>query len=321
MKKNFTRIVLIGLALTLIGCAKENWIYIQKQQPRFQQEFKVKEMKGSSAIDIVWIIDNSGSMDEYQQQVVNNANIFMKDFIQQKLNWKMGLISTDEDDLPFIGFKGNMPLDSTVVDPVGTFTNAVRRLGTIGSGEEMTFKPIIQSLQYDPNFLRPNTPVAFIMVTDAEEQSDINAQTFLSQLSTITQGRNVFAYGVFAANDFGCPSDEGRWDYQGSPYEAFINSAFVGQHYPLCIDFGTSLATIAKDIVTRVAHSAIYLTSRPKVSTIQVLYQGEPLPAGTTEAGGFWVYDYRLNAVIFNNLDFAKNDTDSVQVTFEPATH
>jgi hypothetical protein len=91
----------------------------------------------------------------------------------------------------------------------------------------------------------------------------------------------------------------------------------VGQTFPLCKDFGTSLVNIAHDIVTRVSHRAIYLTARPDTTTLKVLYQGKELPAGPEEQGGMWVYDFGLNAIVFHSLDFAVNDSDSVQIIFE----
>ena len=314
----FSRFFLSGaMVLALSGCGKERYLFLQNATNHLDQDFPVKEVKGSSSVDILWVIDNSGSMGEYQNQVMTNSNAFMQDFIKQKLNWKMGLISTDDNDSPYIGFAGTDQLDSTVANPVDLFADAVGRLGTSGSAVEATFVPILQSLSQDPKFLRPKTPLAVIMVTDAEEQSRMEANVFLNRLATVTGGRNVFAYGVFASQDLGCRSDEGEWDYQGSPYETFIKSAYVGQTYPLCRDFGTSLVNIAHDIVTRVAHTAIYLTSRPDTSTLKVLYKGKELPAGSQESGGFWVYDYGLNAVVFSSLDFAVNDSDSVRVVYD----
>lgn len=317
MMKTMNRLLLVSMVLLLGSCGKENYIYLRRQAAKTNQEFRVKEMKGSSAVDIIWVIDNSGSMDSYQQDVVANANAFMQDFIKKQLNWKMGVISTDSSDAPYAGFNGSTQLDATIVDPVNTFIRVVNKLGTNGSGSEETFVPILKSIGNDPSFLRPNTPLAVIMVTDAEEQSRISEKDFVNKLATATQGRNIFAYGVFAAEDFGCDSDEGEWDYKGSPYEYFIKSAMVGQTFPLCRDFGTSLVDIAHDIVTRVSYSAIYLSSRPDLSTLKVYYHDELLPAGPTEKGGFWMYDHRLNAVVFNNLDFAKDETDSVRVVFE----
>lgn len=317
MNNRNTILLALSFVFLFSSCSKENYIYLRRQAASTNQEFRVKEMKGSSAVDLLWVIDNSGSMDDYQQDVVDNASAFMQDFIKKQLNWKMGVISTDSDDKPYAGFAGSVQLDATVVDPVGTFMRVVNRLGTSGSGSEETFTPILNALNRDSSFLRPNTPLAVIMVTDAEEQSRITANSFMTQLTSITQGRNIFAYGVYAAEDFSCSSDEGEWNYKGSPYEFFIKNAMVGQTFPLCRDFGTSLVNIAHDIVTRVAHSAIYLSSRPDLATLQVFYHNEILPAGPSEKGGFWMYDHRLNAVVFNNLDFAKDETDSVRVVFQ----
>jgi hypothetical protein len=318
MMKPWTRILTGGmLALAAAGCGQERYLYLQDEPVHVNRKFPVKEVQGSNKIDIVWVIDNSGSMGNYQAQVIQNANTFMQDFIKQKLDWKMGVISTDDSDAPYAGFARSPALDAGTPDGVNVFANAVGRLGTSGSAIEETFNPLLQHLEGDPSFLRAGTPLAVIMVTDAVEQSRIAPTVFMNRLNAITQGRNIFSYGVFASRDLGCRSDEGDWNYQGSPYEAFIKASYVGQAYPLCTNFGTSLATIARDIVTRVAHTAIYLSNRPDTSTLKVLYQGQELPAGPAETGGYWTYDYGLNAIVFNTLDFAINDTDSVQIIFD----
>jgi hypothetical protein len=321
MNSRWASVVCAGLmCMATSGCGKDQYLYVQDSPTHVNRQYPVKEVQGSNKIDIVWVIDNSGSMGNYQTQVIQNANAFMKDFILQKLDWKMGVISTDDADAPYAGFSRSPALDASVKDSVNVFSDAVGRLGTSGSAIEETFNPLLQHLEADPSFLRSGTPLAVIMVTDAQEQSRIDPTVFMNRLNSITQGRNVFSYGIFASRDFGCRSDEGDWNYRGSPYEAFIKASYVGQTFPLCTNFGTSLVNIAHDIVTRVAHTAIYLTARPDTSTLKVLYQGKELPAGPAENGGAWMYDYGLNAIVFNSLDFAVNDSDSVQIIFDEAT-
>jgi len=262
-------------------------------------------------------------MDTYQKQVIQNADLFMKDFItNEELDWKMGLVSTDESETPYVGFVGKDTLDSTVSDPAGIFSKAVAKLGTSGSGTEMTFTPILKALGNDPKFMRPNNiALAIIVVTDAPEQSSISALQFASQLAALSgTGKSIYFYGAFASRDQNCQSDEGAWDFLGSPYETFAKTTKGYKVYPLCQNFGTALATIGHDIATRSTHSVIYLNLRPKVDTLQVLYRGVNLPAGAKSEGGVWTYDVTLNAIVFNSLSFSTDANDEVQIKFDQDT-
>jgi hypothetical protein len=246
----------------------------------------------------------------------------MQDFITQGLDWKMGLISTDESDGPYAGFANSTKLDSTVTNPVGVFATAVGRLGTNGSGTEMTFTPILKALRNDPHFMRnTNTPIVFIIVTDAPEQSPISGQDFVTQLNALMgPTRPMYMYGIFASHDQGCASQEGAWDFVGSPYEVFQKDGKGGSVYPLCQNFGATLATIGHQIVTRVSHPTIFLNLRPNTATLRVLYHGVDLKAGDSSNGGFWKYDYSLNAIVFNSLSFSALDNDAVEIKFDEDT-
>ena len=303
----------------MVGCGNADFVYLKPNlnANRNEKVFQVKEMSlGSGAIDIVWIIDNSGSMSTYQKQVVQNAESFMKDFIGQSVNWKMGLISTSEGEKPYVGFAGTDSLDSTVPSPLNIFTAAVNRLGTSGDSTEKTFEPILKALKNDPGFARPGVPTAFIMVTDAPEQSSVTAPQFLEGFRGLLGNRKYFAYGIYAAHDFNCEG-EGSWKYAGSPYEEFINSAAVGRHYSLCEEFGPTLSKIGHQIATSITHSVFNLNRRPKLSTLRVEYQGVALPPGPRDQNGWWIYDEGLNAIIFNSLAFAVNDSDAVKIIFD----
>jgi hypothetical protein len=310
-----------ALASLLSGCGKDAFLYYRNTPLKSDSSYQIKEMSGTNAVDVVWVIDNSASMETFQNQVMANANIFMQDFITQGLEWKMGLISTDQTEAPYAGFANSVKLDYTVANPAQVFASAVGRLGLDGDTTERTFNPILRALRNDPTFERSGAPIVFIMVTDAPEQSNVSATSFINQLTTLTGStRQMYAYGVFASSDQNCPSDEGSWSYVGSPYEGFIKAARGGRVYPLCRDFGATLATIGHDIVTRVSHPTIFLNMRPNTNTLRILYHGEELPAGETAQGGFWKYDYSLNAIVFNSLSFSVDDNDAVQIIFDEDT-
>ena len=88
-------------------------------------------MEGNSAVDILWTIDNSGSMGDHQRDVIANANSFISQFTQSTaLEWRMGLVSTDTQDEPYVGLIPGTELNYLTPNAVTKFQQAVRRLGT-----------------------------------------------------------------------------------------------------------------------------------------------------------------------------------------------
>ena len=306
--------------LLLLSCAKEN-SYVYHSQPVGEVSFSETHsvIGESGAVDIVWVIDNSGSMSPIQNDVISNTEKFLRSFMQNSsLDWKMGLLSTDQFEAPYIGFADFLGRSST--NPVALFQAAVRRLGTSGSGTEVSFKPVVDKLRDFPNFLRPNAHVVTIFVTDEPEQSSISAREFLDTLYRFKNGRRqlVKAYAALHASDFGCSSTYGNLVvYAGSPFEEVITET-KGKVYSTCSgDFGLELANLGNEIVAAISSPVILLARRPIASTITVLYKGVELVGGPKEEGGFWVYDPDANGVRFHDMDFVDFNERFVKIDFD----
>lgn len=280
---------------------------------------KVRSLKGDSDIDILWVIDNSGSMGDDQAAVIANTSLFMNEFTQSTMTrWKMGLISTSDYENPYLGFNGFGLLDWTLSNPIPIFQSAVARLGTDGDITEKEYDPIVNHLRAHPDFLRPKAWLATIILTDEPEQSRLSTTVFLSEMATLhgNSKRQLF-YGVLAAVEWGC---SGGLYYRGSKFEELFNLVGKnGKTFSLCSpDFGINLAEIGKDIVSRLDKPRVSLESRPIVESIEVLYLGKRLPAGFPADGGVWTYDFEANAIIFYDLSFAPGDNEFVTIRYDP---
>lgn len=317
----------LGFALSLLaltGCNDSFLHYsVPQQKAVFDQEVRVKDLGKASKLDILWVIDNSGSMGSYQAAVMNNTALFMDIFAKKNLDWKMGLISTDTADSPYIGFTPGAPLNSMMPDASVRFQSAVGNLGTSGDAYEKSIAPLVQTLASYPDFLRPDSVLGVIMVTDANEQSPGAVASWAAGFKAATKGINsAYAYGVFAAVDFGCAGGWGEeaWSYAGSRYEEFFLSFSGVKTLKLCDpNFGQILSDIGNDLAEKTSQYRILLPFRPEAGTIQVYYKGTLLSSGTRELGADWYYDYTRNSVVFYDLDFASGDRDSVRVYAEEA--
>jgi hypothetical protein len=313
-------------ALTLTSCNDQGYLYYQKPVPAKHSDVthKLKQLQGNSVVDILWVIDNSGSMYQHQQNVISNTALFMSQFVRSGniLDWKMGLISTDVADAPFIGFGPGREVTSRTPGNVGLFQGAVNSLGTNGTYQEEGFAPMLQALQRNPDFVRPNSTLAVIFVTDAQEQGSQSVQDLVADMAQIKSTRETVSYGIFWTRDLGCARNPGEeeWELQGSRYGDFIQ-ATSGKAYALCSsDFGANLADLGKDLVSRITSPKLFLDSRPRVSTLRVVYQGNEVKAGVPGSGGHWYYDQGLNAIVFHDLSFAPGDDEEVQVIYDEDT-
>lgn len=320
-------LLLVGALFLLSHCSRTaDLIYYQKEAnpPVYSVEHKLKELQGDNKVDILWVIDNSGSMGDDHDNLIKNMDHFLDEFSKSRLEWKMGLISTSYYDKPYVGLTPSSPLNFQTPDGINVFRRAVASLGTSGSGTEMIFDPIVKTLTEYPDFARPNAMLAIIIVTDAHDQSEQHpdAKDVLDKLTTVKGSlRRALGYGVLGPMDFGCTDNAGEeeWNYAGSTYEPFFQ-ALHGKTYPLCSpDFGKNLAEMGKDLVKQIQHARIYLPERPIPKSIKVTCKGEEVLGGQESEGGHWVYDFELNAVVFSDTNFAPGDDEFVRVEYSPA--
>ena len=297
-------------------------------------------LQNDKNIDVLLVIDNSGSMSRIQKNVISNSRIFLEQFVKQSfVNWKIGLISTDINDSPYLGF--DKSFDSTLItynDPlsfdrtVSKFQDAVSRLGIEGDGDEYVFynvKRVIDlhngSRPSKPAFLRPNSHLVVIMITDEQEQSkknfgmDYDVPNFVKTMNKyISNKKRVRFYGALSRIDLvGCATSGDSELYFGSPYEEIIKLT-NGFNISACTAFGNDLARIGKDIASLVGLPSLLLKQRPVSDTIRIFYKGMELSPGSKESGGVWYYEEDTNTINFYNMEFVDDpSTDFFKIEFD----
>lgn len=294
--------------------------------PRTTKVYKFDLNKSETAavdVDILWVIDNSGSMDPYQQKVIQNSSAFMKQFTSStRLRWKMGLISTSYGEQPYMGFRS--VVDYTTLDAEGQFNAAVARLGVNGDGRERTFDPVLRHLRDYPQFVRPSAFLVIIAVSDENEYSSgTSVDSFLNQMGKILGGDNsqLAVFGVFGAKANGIDEDR----TQNFKYKEVVERT-GGKMYPLETgDYGPLLAELGKDLIQRTSsvNPAVVLDQKPMPETIEVVYKGRRLRPGPAVTGGEWTYDSQYNRILISNPAILDGRNLNVTVSYvidDPAT-
>ncbi len=319
--------------LILLGCNKEEADYINyydhlPKQERSNRSYPIRNIFQDAKIDILFVVDNSGSMGSIQQNIVKNAGLFMQEFLKNNfMKWQMGIISTDQTDIPFLGF--TQKFDHVLAtDPTQTngsivqlFQDRMNQLGTQGDPDEFVFYNILRMMK-DPvyeSFFRPDAHLAIIMVTDEEEQSkdefgaQFDALSFVNTVKAFKDADKIVRfYGAFDFKDLQ-DCDGGSWgdEYKSSPFEAVINET-SGIHMSACTaNFGKRLSEIGRDIIRIIDSPRVLLKKRPKIETLKVYYDGTLIPSGKRSEGGIWFYSKKFNTINFYHLDFVKDFQNS----------
>jgi hypothetical protein len=312
----------LGVTFTL-GCQKKtDYLYFSKNDKPVSFEHKLKETTvGEGDLDILWVIDNSGSMSAHQNTVIANMAQFVDGLVKTssaKLRWKMGLISTDTEDSPYIGFRAGDELDHTMANAADRFKLAVGRLGTNGDAIEKDYDPIVNALTAYPNFLRPEAFLAIITVSDASEQSNMLTSDFVNFIKQAKGGdlNKVFFFAFANPIEWCSPTDDVFY-WQGSKLQELL-TVVHGSAYKLCDpNFGNNVANLGSYIASSIASPKISLPDHPILSTLKVWYKDQEVRGGPKSAGGFWEYSVNLNAIVFSDLSFAPGADESVRVSYE----
>lgn len=258
-------------------------------------------VQGGAAVDILFVIDDSCSMADEQQALAANFQAFMADAATGIADWRIGVTTTDTFSVQgrLLGTVGNPTVLTPVTPNVQQLFASKVNVGTNGSGYEQPFAAMVAAVT-EPNlsgpnagFLRPRTPLAVIIVTDAEEQSPSTPGSYLATLRAAKGGRadlvNVSVVGPFSQQT-GCfldgPVDTGR-------YSAVVDDS-NGVKADICTtDWATDLRAISRAVFG--GQARFTLTGRPDVNAgISVTVDGQPRSTG-------WRYDATTNAIVFSS--------------------
>jgi hypothetical protein len=327
--------------LILTSCFNKETAYLNHiVNPLIQEDkrfYPLSLLQVNNRIDVVLVIDNSGSMRPIQNSVINNSKLFFEQFAKEAyVDWKIGIVSTDKTEEPYLGFKKSF--DSSLVDDnipgsfdkvVVEFQDAVSELGISGAGYEYTFYNLKRMLdQFGGNtnnsFQRGDSHLVVIMISDEVEQSmtfgdSYEAINFLNTMrGYVTPSKKLRFYGAIKHKQLKDCTNYDSKPWIGSEFEKII-TASEGFVVSACVPkFGNELARIGKDIASLVGLPSLLLRRRPVVSTLMVYYEDTLLIPGPVEDGGQWFYEETSNTINFYNLDFVKDlKRDKFRIEFE----
>lgn len=242
-------------------------------------------------LDVLWVIDNSGSMNQFQTNLSTNITSFVTAFTQSGADYNMAVITTDRYAIGPILTPQTPNVEQQMANLV--------MVGIGGSGMEkgiqMSHKALSSatSAGVGSAFFRADATLVVIYVSDEQDWSNPGWASYLSFFDTIKPTGQFIPYGVISDVPGGCQytmtNGATRTLQPGTGYWDLIDY-YGGSWYSICAtDWGVQLQDLAGEVTGR----RMFQLDEPDpiVETIEVTVNGQV----TT----LWEYDENTNSVIF----------------------
>lgn len=286
-------------------------------------------------VDVLFVIDNSGSMSDEVDQLARSFNTFIRQFQNLGLDWRIAVTTTDMDAPAGAGMRGQFVgpiIDASTPDPVAEFTSQTNR-GFNGSADEKGFDAARAALTApltngaNAGFLRTDANLSVVVVSDEDDYSGQSAQQFSQWLAGLKSpappltGQDVTSFSGMVGPDGGAGQIIACGGLAGA-------NASAAPKYHTAIDrsggvWGDICTFQINPFLTFLAFRAAGLEFEflldhvpSSVAGIQVQVDGVNVPYG---AANGWSYDARDNEVVLNG-DAIPGPGAEIVITYPYAT-
>lgn len=302
-----------GLLIIENNVTTESTVPLRGEGTSNASQTDVFNQLADNKVDILWVVDDSGSMSEEQTSLANNFQGFINYADTLGVDYQTGVITTEINDAPAgklwacNGF--NKIIRHTDANRVQAFQcaanvttppNGNRRPNPMGSDEaeaglqaaRLALDAPIRDTD-NAGFLRDDARLAVIIVSDEEDQSPGATSLYVDFFRNVKGFRNpqlVSVNGIVGDVPNGCATAEA-----GVRYHDAIGQ-LNGQTESVC---SSSWATLLQNIGLGVfaLRSSWTLSRTADPSTITVRVNGMSVPANGTNG---WTFDPNGNAITFN---------------------
>ena len=278
----------------------ENWII-----DNFTQD-------GEVAVDILFVVDNSGSMSSNQTNLKNNFDAFMAVFVSAGVDYHVAIITTDQSE-----FVGSIITPATP-DPIGEFENQVDLIGYSGYAiEKGLWFAYVSTTTGDASssssvgFLRESARLVVVYISDEQDASTTvsyggGSSTMTpsdysgSLLSLKSSSDLVIAHAVAGDYPGGCSTNGGA-QFGDGYYDVVTDLG--GTFMSICDDdWSVTMDTLARESM---AILSFPLSASPIENTLTVSVDGV--------LSINWIYDSSANSVTFT---VAPGDGSSIDIQY-----
>lgn len=275
------------------------------------------------AADILFVIDDSCSMEDEQAALGPQLDSFLSYANTQGVDYQIAVTTTDVDNsgptrrggsyCPYNGGKrgqfvecdGQRIITRSTANAATLFNRIVTSLGSNGSGYEQGLEAAYLALSdptintWNAGFLRPDAALAVILVSD-EEDFSTRAVTFYSDFFKNIKGfqnQGLFSFSSVIVLPTQNPSCSSGGASRGIRY-AQVTQQTGGVTESICTaNWGQTLANIGLN--TFGLKRKFFLSSQPVPTTVSVTINGSAVPSVSPGGQTNWSYDQATNSIEF----------------------
>lgn len=312
---------LLGLALFQSACGGQKFS-VEESSSNFGQQVTYNKQ-----VDVLWVIDTSGSMAARQAALAAQMPIFIDGLNATGLDYQIGVTTMD---MSGSGARGKLvaqtgtPLVLTKTTPNLTNILAGRvQAGETGSPTERGREAMMAALDLsgagksNAGFLRQDSLLNVIFLSDESDKSDnnVNYVTLLDVLKPVLPlgDRSWVAHFIgVTPTDASCQSAQWGFSSPGTQYIA-LATASGGSSESICgADFRSALTNVKSRVLEMLTEFP--LDRKPNEATIKVVVDGVVVAKNDTNG---WTYRASVNSIRFHGTAIPKAGA-RIAVTFDP---
>lgn len=346
--KNLLGIILGVVTIMTVACDKGvDSFSLLSAESSFKQGIAYVPRK----IDILWLVDSSGSMQSSQQALADNFRSFITEFQNKNFDFNMAVADTGGYLAHFYNNSYSRFRDGTGSNRSGVFimnqqtpnleqvfmTNV--KVGINGTGDERAFTSFEHALTNPLNagFLRPGAYLVIIIVSDEDDFSHNDYSptknyyftenyndpkmfsipyyvNFLTNLtgSTAENALNNFTVHNISILDTVCLNQLKNSAQKVAVRYKQLSDATGGISASLCDDMGAVLDVLSQKTVAMAAQ--FVLDREPWPNTIVVTVDGVSVPQSSVNG---WTYEASTLTIAFHGSSIPAQN-QNVRIFFEP---
>ncbi len=313
--------------------------------------FEQKATFAARKLDVLFVVDNSGSMATSQTNLVNNFSSFIDRFISKGYDFKIAITTTEAYAFPQFGLgsaaKTKFRTGSNAVYVIDQsnydLTQASERtrlkndftlnalVGTGGSGDERSLSSFKEALNFTDNagFHRADAFLSVVIISDEEDFSQSSASTnetytnpliypvsdYNTFLQTFTQGQPTTDYSVSSITviDDACRVSLGGAQKISNRVLQLVDLT-GGTKNSICAPFDTSLDNISAKIESQNVAEFV-LPKAALVSSIRLVVDGNLIPQNNQEG---WSYTAATRTVKIHGSIYKPKNGSLIKLNYDP---
>lgn len=321
-----------ALLVACISCRDDSLRENTAPEYEITTESHTAALSDRNYVDIIWVIDDSGSMAPYQEAVADNFTTFIDNFAETQLDFRFSVISTSVDggeapDGRMNNTPSSLTSDALKRNPT-TFSRNFRssvQIGTTGSADEQAMWNIKRHFErHGPNsndpYLREYAQTIVFYLSDERDYSgndpsanepkdpenpppidDTTGPAYLEHYKATLGTDNIKFFAILKED-----LNDARW--------VALTESTGGSISSIDGDYSVTLNSLGSYVVQQQSYNLIYLEKPAKSDgTMVVRVNGSEVPSEQ------WKFYWENQLIQIDEA--AINEGDSVEVDFETQTN